>query len=75
MLYLAYQINWIHTLNGGEGDHFVHLVKLRAGIPIKGTFGLGAGGVVFLRNSFYTHFTDVSQRVPQLRIYAQFDVR
>ncbi len=75
LLYLAYQINWIHTLNGGEGDHFVHLAKLRAGVPIKGTFGLGAGVVVFLRNSFYTHFTDVSQRVPQLRIYAQFDVR
>jgi hypothetical protein len=75
VLYLGYQINWIHTLNGGDGDHLVHLAAIRAGVPIKGTFGLGADGIVFLRNSLYTQFTDVSQRVPQLRLYAQFDVR
>ena len=75
VLYLGYQVNWIHTLNGGEGDHVVHLAAIRAGVPIKGTFGLGGDAIVFLRNSFYTHFVDVTQRVPQLRFYAQFDVR
>ena len=43
--------------------------------PIRGTFGLGVDAIVFLRNSFFTQFTDVTQRVPQLRFYAQFDVR
>ncbi len=75
VVYLGYQVNWIHTLNGGDGNHFVHLAALRAGVPIRGTFGLGVDGIVFLRNSFFTQFTDVTQRVPQLRLYAQFDVR
>ena len=75
VIYLGYQINWIHTLNGADGDHLVHFAALRAGVPIKGTFGLGVDGVVFLRNSFYTQFTNVRQRVPQLRLFAQFDVR
>ncbi len=75
VIYLGYQINWIHTLNGGAGNHFVHLAALRAGVPIRGTFGLGVDAIVFLRNSFFTQFTDVTQRVPQLRLYAQFDVR
>ncbi len=73
--YLGYQVNWIHTLNGGNGNHVVHLAALRAGVPIRGTFGLGVDGIVFLRNSFFTQFTDITQRVPQLRLYAQFDVR
>ena len=75
VVYLGYQINWIHTLNGGDGNHLVHIAALRAGVPISGTFGLGVDGIVFLRNSFFTQFTDVTQRVPQLRLYAQFDVR
>ena len=75
VLLLGYQINWIHTLNGGDGDHLVHIAALRAGVPIKGTFGLGVDGLMFLRNSFFTQFTNVQQRVPQLRLYAQFDVR
>ena len=71
----AYWLNWIHTLNGGDGDHLVHIAALRVGVPISGTFGLAADWMLFLRNSFFTDFTNVTQRVPQFRAYAMFNVR
>ena len=70
-----YWLNWIHTLNGAEGNHLVHIAALRVGVPIAGTFGLGADWVLFLRNSYFTNFTNVTQRVPQFRAYAMFNVR
>ena len=33
VVYLGYQVNRLHTLNGGDGNHVVHLAALRAGYP------------------------------------------
>jgi hypothetical protein len=51
-------------------------VALRARVPISKTFGIGVDAYVYQRDSFFTFdlFDDITQRVPQVRLYGTWDV-
>ena len=75
-----YRLNWIATLNGSElngsdAHHIIHSLAVRTKVPVTGNFGVGADWSVFLRNSYFNHPNayDISQRSPQLRVYATWD--
>jgi hypothetical protein len=84
---LHYRMQWIHTLNGSvvnfedgsgssDADHIIQIVALRGRVPISKTFGIGVDAYVYQRDSFFTFdlFDDITQRVPQVRLYGTWDV-
>ncbi len=71
---LGYKAVWIHTVSGINDDNLVQFATARIGIPIIGQFGVGADGVLFLRNSHSRVFDDQRQRSPQLRVYTSWAV-
>ena len=71
---LGYKAVWIHTVSGINDDNLVQFATARIGIPIIGQFGVGADGVLFLRNSHARVVPDQRQRSPQLRVYTSWGV-
>ena len=80
LLSLAYRFQYIAVRNGSiwnpsetgsNADHFVQALFARANVPIRGPMSLGLDGGLFLRDSHYdiVQIQDISQRVPQARIY------
>ena len=67
---LFYEGLLLHTVSGSDGDHVIQMTGLRAAWPVYRRLGIGAGYFVFLRDSYFRRFPDVSQRNPQLRIFA-----
>ncbi len=69
---LAYVGYWSHTLDGAKGSHLLHFVRARVQFPLLRWFGLGAEGILAVRNSYYRDFPNVHRRNPQLRVYSAF---
>lgn len=60
---------WVHAANGNNVDHAVTLTTVRAQIPLRSFFGVGAEYALYLAESDYKDFADVSSRLPELRFY------
>jgi hypothetical protein len=87
LLSALYRFAWISVSNGSvynvgtvgsDADHYLQGAGLRLVIPVKGRFGIGADGFVFLRNSYFSLRDSatgqyvaqhITQRNPQLRVY------
>ncbi len=60
----------IHTVSGADGNHIIQAGWLRVAWPVFKKWGVGADYFVFLRDSYFKSFPDVTQRNPQLRLFA-----
>ena len=76
---LGYRLAWVHTLNGsnlngGDTNHLVQTLHARGALPLFGGWGIGADGVAWLRNSYFSQvgLLDIDQRVGRLRLYGWF---
>jgi uncharacterized protein DUF3943 len=87
LLSALYRFAWITVTNGSvynkngfgsDADHYIQGGGLRLVIPIKGGFGIGADGYVFMRDSYFTLVRlnsglqadqHIRQRNPQVRVY------
>ena len=68
-LAVGYNVDWIHTVSGADGDHLAQVAFINTSVPVWGTLGIGADANVALRNSYFRKFPDADQRNPQLRLY------
>jgi len=69
LLRLSYGVNWLHTVNGSDGNHFAQLAKIEVRAPVRGGVGFGIDGLLYIQTSVYGDVPDVHQRNPQARIY------
>lgn len=69
LLRVSYQVNWLHTVNGSDGDHFAQLAKVEGRLPVRNGLGVGMDALLYVQNSVYGRVPDVHQRHPQLRAY------
>jgi hypothetical protein len=82
LLMLLYRFQWISVSNGSiyskgessegsDANHYIQAAGARLVIPIRGRFGFGADGFVFLRKSRFSFpgFRDIDQRNPQARVF------
>jgi hypothetical protein len=63
-------------LEGSDANHHVHRFGLRLLVPFGDTWGVGADGRIFYRDSTYTdpRLIDRTQRVPEVRVYLTWDL-
>ena len=83
---LSYRLQWIHTLNGSvgtgseeaEAEHIIQAVVLRLKAPIYRSYGIGGDVIGYVRNSYFSTESDalnITQRVPQVRLYIVINTR
>jgi len=72
---IGYKAVWLSTVNGVNDEHSVQFWAARAVIPVIGSFGLGADGLLFLRDSQSGELPGLSQRSPQLRLYGSWSLQ
>ncbi|MFB3131441.1 MAG: DUF3943 domain-containing protein [Rhodothermales bacterium] len=60
---------WLHTLNGSDEDHLVHMAQLKLNVPVTHRVSLGADLVVYERTSYVDVIGDLTQRNPQVRVF------
>ncbi len=70
VLTLGHESHYIHSINGNEVDSYVHFTRLRAHVPIRAFFGAGFEYLLYSSERDYDTLPDVSQRSPELRVYA-----
>ena len=65
LLQAGYRFQWINVSNGSiynndqlgtssSAEHYIQMAGLRLTLPIKGSFGIGADGTIFFRESRYS---------------------
>ena len=69
---VGYKAVWLHTIDGVNDSHTVQFWMARVALPLVGRFGLGADGLLFLRQSQGASLPGGSQRSPQLRLYGSW---
>jgi hypothetical protein len=95
LLTALYRFDWVSVTNGSvydkgdaaeglDANHYIQAAGARLVIPVRGRFGIGADGCLFLRNSDFT-FTDavtgaervehVRQHNPEVRVYLSMTTR
>ena len=65
---------WVRSLNGTEARHYTNVTMLSGQVPIRGNLSLGAQYFLYLAERNYADYEDVSQRSPELRLFASFGV-
>lgn len=71
----SYTLNWLHTVNGSDGDHFIQLATIEGRVPIRNGLGVGADVLLYVQNSLFSRVPAVNQRNPQLRVYLAWFAR
>jgi Domain of unknown function (DUF3943) len=77
----AYRVQYLHTLNGsnlngGNAKHFIQMARLRALVPYYWhSFGLGAEGEWFVRDSYFASdmFSRIRERVPRWQFFVTWN--
>jgi hypothetical protein len=69
LLRASYGVNWLHTVNGSDGEHFTQLIRIEARAPLRNDLGLGAEALLYIQNSLYERVPNVRQSHPQVRLY------
>jgi hypothetical protein len=73
-LLLSHSQFWIHSVNGNSAEHLISGTRARVDVPLTRGFSLGADYVLYLADRNYRDFTDVHQRVPELRTGISFNL-
>jgi hypothetical protein len=73
-LLLSHSEFWIHSVNGTAADHIVSMTRARIDVPLKHGVSLGADYVLYRADRNYRDFTDVHERVPELRTGLSFNL-
>jgi hypothetical protein len=60
---------WIHAVNGNKAEHYLSATRVRLGVPIRYSVGLGFEYTLLLGERKYELYEDVSTRFPQTRLY------
>lgn len=68
ILNLQIDEHFIHSINGTQSDHLLSVNRLRFQAPIYQNYGLALDYVLYLRESSYENFDDVSARSPEIRL-------
>jgi hypothetical protein len=63
---------WVHSISGTVADHQVVASNLRIAVPVVHNIGAGAEFNVINAEHKYRDYPDVSQRNPQMRVFATF---
>jgi hypothetical protein len=69
LFYVSHEQYYIKTINGTDSDHNLSITRARLTVPIWGMYGIGLDYQLYLRESLYTEFADVSQRSPEFRVF------
>jgi len=77
----SYRVQYLHTLNGsnvngGDASHFIQMARLRALVPYYWhSFGVGAEGEWFVRDSFFAsdEFSRIRERVPRWQFFVTWN--
>jgi hypothetical protein len=81
---LQYRVQWINVSNGSvwnpsetgsNANHYLQALFLKINVPVRSGMSVGFDAGVFLRESHYdiVEIQDISQRVPQARLYLSWD--
>jgi hypothetical protein len=65
---------WIHSVNGTAADHVVSMTRARIDVPLTRGLSLGADYVLYRADRNYRDFTDVHERIPELRTGVSFNL-
>ena len=71
-LHASHQQFWVHAISGNAADHFVSMTRLKLATPVSNTIGLGFEYLLTLAEGTYRDYPDVSTRMPQMRLFAEF---
>jgi hypothetical protein len=63
------RLNWIHSVHGSSGKHVVTLIRVSAGLPLRGALGLGGDFENTARHSIYPGAAPVNRRESRARAY------
>ena len=74
-LRVSHQQYWVHSVDGAKSDHHLGATRAALNVPITTTVAGGVEYVLFTSEKNYEDFEDVSQRAPQLRLYATMMLR
>ncbi len=70
---IAHEEFAIYSINGNKATHYVNFTGLYADVPLRGFLGLKFEYLLYLSESYYQDFPDVSDRSPELRVYFSWD--
>ncbi len=69
-LEMSHEQFWIHSVSGNVADHHILTTRVRAAVPLRAGFGLGAEYALMNAERTYEAYADVSARAPQTRLFA-----
>lgn len=69
---LRYWVYWFHTVNGVDGDEFVHWAQATLNPRIYKKWGLGLEYTYYLRNSYFDNFDDMHLKNIELRTFVSY---
>ena len=69
VLSLALRQAWVNAANGNDVEHSLTYTSVRAQVPVRDFFGVGAEYILYLAEGDYEDFDDVSTRYPELRLF------
>jgi hypothetical protein len=73
-LKIAHATSFIHTINGNKSDHIVSFTNVALSVPIHRVVGAGVEYLLYLSDSEYEDFPDVSQRSPEVRLFFAYQM-
>jgi hypothetical protein len=69
VLRFYYQSSFIKTVNGSDSTHDVHMLQLRAALPIGKRLSVGGSYTRFQQNTNYANRPDSSTTYPESRVF------
>jgi hypothetical protein len=63
---------WIHSINGTVANHLISGSNVRLDLPLRRDVALGVDYFLYLEDSHYAEYPNVSHRVPELRTSLTF---
>jgi len=73
-LTVSHEQYWIHAVNGNLANHLVSFSQAKINIPLTNFVGIGIEYLLFLADSTYEEYPNVSSRNPEMRLYATWQI-
>jgi hypothetical protein len=73
-LSIGHSTSYIHTINGNKAEHVVSFTDVGLNLPIHKVVGAGIEYFLYLSESSYQDFPDVSQRNPEVRLFLSYQM-
>jgi hypothetical protein len=71
-LSLGHSTHWIYAVNGDAATNMVSFSYLRLNVPVGRVLGVGAEYQLYYSERRYRDFPDVTQRNPEIRLFASW---